>query len=81
MQLETLDDTPAIRAHFVASHGMLAVLEVLQVSRSRDILGIFLRLVNLVRVRSALAWLMHCRLSGAMWRRSRRSASWASAPP
>lgn len=48
MQINILEDTPEVKSHFVKLHGMLAVIEVLQVTRSRDILGILLRVVNLV---------------------------------
>uniref|UniRef100_A0A0K3CJ22 BY PROTMAP: gi/472584551/gb/EMS22137.1/ STE/STE11/cdc15 protein kinase [Rhodosporidium toruloides NP11] gi/647399342/emb/CDR43947.1/ RHTO0S08e08328g1_1 [Rhodosporidium toruloides] n=1 Tax=Rhodotorula toruloides TaxID=5286 RepID=A0A0K3CJ22_RHOTO len=35
-------------AHFVKSHGMLVVLEALRIARSRDVLSILLRIVNLI---------------------------------
>ncbi|ORY78918.1 hypothetical protein BCR35DRAFT_325387 [Leucosporidium creatinivorum] len=43
-----LELSPEVKPHFVKSHGMLAVIEVLQVTRSREILGILLRVVNLI---------------------------------
>ncbi|GAA5906712.1 hypothetical protein JCM6882_003280 [Rhodosporidiobolus microsporus] len=43
-----LEESFDARAHFVKSHGMLVVLEALRVARSRDILSILLRIVNLI---------------------------------
>ncbi|KAI5479767.1 STE/STE11/cdc15 protein kinase [Pseudohyphozyma bogoriensis] len=43
-----LEDSPEIKSHFVKSHGMLAVMETLQAARSREIIGILLRVVNLI---------------------------------
>nr|CRX79037.1 hypothetical protein ls5930a1_00083 [Leucosporidium scottii] len=43
-----LELSPEVKPHFVKSHGMLAVIEVLQVTRSREILSILLRVVNLI---------------------------------
>lgn len=50
MQLIGLfEDTPEIRAHFVRSHGMLAVIELLQqFQRSRDLVSLLLRTINLI---------------------------------
>lgn len=47
-QVAYLEDSAEIRAHFVKSHGMLAVVDALQTTRSRDILGVLLRIVNIV---------------------------------
>ncbi|GAA5958813.1 hypothetical protein JCM10213_006249 [Rhodosporidiobolus nylandii] len=43
-----LEDSQEARTHFVKSHGMLVVLEALRVARSREILSILLRTVNLI---------------------------------
>ncbi|GAA6044474.1 hypothetical protein JCM8097_000899, partial [Rhodosporidiobolus ruineniae] len=43
-----LEDLPEARTHFVKSHGMLVVLEALRIARSREILSILLRIVNLI---------------------------------
>ncbi|GAA5841123.1 hypothetical protein JCM11251_008023 [Rhodosporidiobolus azoricus] len=43
-----LEESGDARTHFVKSHGMLVVLEALRVARSRDILSILLRIVNLI---------------------------------
>ncbi|PLW27115.1 hypothetical protein PCANC_23219 [Puccinia coronata f. sp. avenae] len=50
MQLIGLfEDTPEIRTHFVRSHGMLAVIELLQqFQRSRDLVSLLLRTINLI---------------------------------
>lgn len=48
-QINILEDNVEIKSHFVKAHGMLAVMDVLQATRSREILGILLRVVNLVR--------------------------------
>ncbi|KAG0148073.1 hypothetical protein CROQUDRAFT_41983 [Cronartium quercuum f. sp. fusiforme G11] len=50
MQLIGLfEDTPEIRGHFVRSHGMLAVIELLQqFQRSRDLVSLLLRTINLI---------------------------------
>lgn len=50
MQLIGLfEDTPEIRTHFVRSHGMLAVIELLQqFRRSRDLVSLLLRTINLI---------------------------------
>ncbi|WAQ91970.1 hypothetical protein PtA15_15A363 [Puccinia triticina] len=45
------EDTPEIRTHFVRSHGMLAVIDLLQqFQRSRDLISLLLRTINLVGV-------------------------------
>ncbi|GAA5871422.1 hypothetical protein JCM8547_002661 [Rhodosporidiobolus lusitaniae] len=43
-----IEDSAEARTHFVKSHGMLVGLEALRVARSREILSILLRIVNLV---------------------------------
>ncbi|CAH7667955.1 hypothetical protein PPACK8108_LOCUS2400 [Phakopsora pachyrhizi] len=50
MQLIGLfEETPEIRTHFVRSHGMLAVIELLQqFQRSRDLVSLLLRIINLI---------------------------------
>ncbi|MBW0466232.1 hypothetical protein O181_005947 [Austropuccinia psidii MF-1] len=50
MQLIGLfEDTPEIRTHFVRSHGLLAVIELLQqFQRSRDLVSLLLRTINLI---------------------------------
>jgi hypothetical protein len=51
-QTEMLEDSYEGRLHFVKSHGLLVVLEILEVSRrSREILAVLLRIINLVRLR------------------------------
>lgn len=50
MQIRIFDDAPQTKEYFVKSHGMLAVVEVLQVARASDIIGMLLRIVNLVGV-------------------------------
>jgi hypothetical protein len=47
-QYNILDDAPSLQDHFIASHGMLAVLEVLEAAPSRDVILNLLRVVNLV---------------------------------
>ncbi|BGP47541.1 Protein kinase of the Mitotic Exit Network [Rhodotorula kratochvilovae] len=49
LQLTTLlEESPEARAHFLKSHGLLVVLEALRVARSREMLSILLRVVNLI---------------------------------
>ncbi|GAA6058273.1 hypothetical protein JCM3770_004335 [Rhodotorula araucariae] len=49
LQLTTLlEGSSAARAHFLKSHGLLVVLEALRVARSREMLSILLRVVNLI---------------------------------
>ncbi|CEQ42898.1 SPOSA6832_04772, partial [Sporobolomyces salmonicolor] len=43
-----LEESEDAKTHFVRSHGMLVVVEALQVARSREILSILLRIVNLI---------------------------------
>ncbi|GAA6017250.1 hypothetical protein JCM10207_003660 [Rhodosporidiobolus poonsookiae] len=43
-----VEESAAARSHFVKSHGILVVLEALRGARSRDILSILLRIINLV---------------------------------
>ncbi|GAA5977680.1 hypothetical protein JCM11641_001376 [Rhodosporidiobolus odoratus] len=43
-----LEDSMELRSHFVKSHGLLVVLKALRVARSREILSILLRCVNLI---------------------------------
>ncbi|GAA5892422.1 hypothetical protein JCM5296_003594 [Sporobolomyces johnsonii] len=43
-----LEESEDAKTHFVKSHGMLVVVEALQVARSREILSILLRIVNLI---------------------------------
>ncbi|BGP31514.1 Protein kinase of the Mitotic Exit Network [Rhodotorula toruloides] len=43
-----LEESPNACAHFIKSHGMLVVLEALRIARSRDVLSILLRIVNLI---------------------------------
>ncbi|POW05234.1 hypothetical protein PSTT_09862 [Puccinia striiformis] len=49
MAIGLFEDTPEIRTHFVRSHGMLAVIELLQqFQRSRDLVSLLLRTINLI---------------------------------
>ncbi|GAA5944103.1 serine/threonine-protein kinase [Sporobolomyces koalae] len=43
-----LEDSEDARKHFAKRHGMLIVVEALQVARSRDMLAILLRIANLI---------------------------------
>jgi len=47
-QTVLLEETEEIRDHFNKRHGMLIVTQALQIARSREILSILLRIVNLV---------------------------------
>ncbi|GAA5904546.1 serine/threonine-protein kinase [Sporobolomyces salmoneus] len=43
-----LEDSQDARTHFKKRHGTLVIVEALQIARSREILAIFLRIVNLI---------------------------------
>lgn len=44
-----MEETPEIQSQFVSSHGLLAMLEVLEGRCSRDVVMKLLQLINLVR--------------------------------
>ncbi|KAL8290145.1 hypothetical protein RQP46_003084 [Phenoliferia psychrophenolica] len=46
--INVFEDSPEIKSHFIKCHGLLAVIEVLQLTRSREILAILLRVLNLL---------------------------------
>ncbi|KAM0746355.1 kinase-like protein [Meredithblackwellia eburnea MCA 4105] len=46
--INVFEDSPEMKAQFIKCHGLLAVIEVLQVTRSRELLGILLRVLNLI---------------------------------
>ncbi|KAK4699243.1 hypothetical protein P7C70_g7019, partial [Phenoliferia sp. Uapishka_3] len=46
--INVFEDAPEMKAHFIKCHGLLAVIEVLQTTRSREILAILLRVLNLI---------------------------------
>lgn len=48
LQTGLLEESSDACTHFVKSHGMLVVLEALRIARSRDVLSILLRIVNLI---------------------------------
>ncbi|KDE07893.1 STE/STE11/CDC15 protein kinase [Microbotryum lychnidis-dioicae p1A1 Lamole] len=43
-----LEESVEVRAHFTQAHGMLTAIELLRVTRSREVIAILLRVVNLV---------------------------------
>jgi hypothetical protein len=43
-----MDGAPALQDHFIMSHGMLAVLEVLESAPGREVILNLLRVVNMV---------------------------------
>ncbi|SCV70676.1 BQ2448_3438 [Microbotryum intermedium] len=43
-----LEESVEVRAHFTQSHGMLTAIELLRITRSREVIAILLRVVNLV---------------------------------
>jgi hypothetical protein len=45
-----MKDTPEMQVQFVSSHGMLAILEVLEGKCSRDVIMKLLQIINLVGV-------------------------------
>ena len=47
-QLNTITDTPETQVQLVSSHGMLAILEVLEGKCSRDVIMKLLQIINLV---------------------------------
>lgn len=44
-----MTDTPEMQVQLVSSHGMLAILEVLEAKRSRDVIMKLMQIINLVR--------------------------------
>lgn len=48
-----LEGSDQVRLHFTKAHGLLVVLEILQVTRSRELIAILLRIMNLVRLESS----------------------------
>ncbi|GAA5994677.1 uncharacterized protein JCM10292_002207 [Rhodotorula paludigena] len=46
--IELLENSLDARTHFVKAHGMLVMFEALRIARSREILSILLRIVNLI---------------------------------
>ena len=55
MKLNILVDTPEMQSQLVSAHGMLAILEVLEVkSSSRDVTTKLLRIINLVRLQCSI---------------------------
>jgi tRNA(Met) C34 N-acetyltransferase TmcA len=48
-QLGIMMDTPEMQIQLVSSHGMLAILEVLEGKCSRDVIMKLLQMINLVR--------------------------------
>lgn len=48
LQVELLESCPETRAHYVRCHGVLATINLLQTVRSRDVLAILLRIMNIV---------------------------------
>ena len=47
-QLGIMTDTPEMQVQLVSSHGMLAILEVLEGKCSRDVIMKLLQIINLV---------------------------------
>jgi hypothetical protein len=48
-QTGLLDGSEDARNHFKKRHGTLIIVEALQIARSREMIAILLRIVNLVR--------------------------------
>ncbi|GJN89439.1 hypothetical protein Rhopal_002425-T1 [Rhodotorula paludigena] len=46
--IELLENSHDARTHFVKAHGMLVIFEALRIARSREILSMLLRIVNLI---------------------------------
>jgi hypothetical protein len=49
LQLTVMNDTPEMQTQLVSSHGMLAILEVLEGKCSRDVIMKLLQIINLAR--------------------------------
>ena len=47
-QIEIFEQTPEVMAHFIRSHGLLTIIESLQGLRSREVIGLELRVINLI---------------------------------
>lgn len=48
-QIEIMEENPEMQNQLVSSHGMLAILEVLEARRHRDVTMKLLQIINLVR--------------------------------
>ena len=49
MQIDIFEQTPEVKIHFIKAHGLLTLVDSLQAVRSREVIGLELRIVNLVR--------------------------------
>lgn len=49
MQIDIFKQTPEVKIHFIKAHGLLTLVDSLQAVRSREVIGLELRIVNLVR--------------------------------
>lgn len=47
-QIDIFEQTPEVKAHFIRSHGLLTIIESLQGLRSREVIGLELRIINLI---------------------------------
>lgn len=47
-QIDIIAEYPEVKVHFIRMHGLLTLLESLQSVRSREVVGLELRILNLV---------------------------------